>query len=67
MDTDKGVNRMDEEYAHGEFSGLDDPDYDLERAARDNERARRENPAFGAFLREFERTGRAPARPAPHP
>ena len=67
MDVDDPRQPQDDDYVPGEFSGLDEPDYDLERAARENELARREDPAFNAFLREFERTGVAPGTPAPSP
>ena len=67
MDVDDLRQPQDDEYVPGEFSGLDEPDYDLERAAREREEWRRLFPEHDAFLRELERTGVAPGTPAPPP
>jgi hypothetical protein len=60
MDDPQKPSDDEDEYVPGEFSGLDEPDYDLERAAREREEWRRLFPEHDAFLREFERTGVAP-------
>ena len=67
MDDPQKPSDDEDEYVPGEFSGLDEPDYDLEAARLRQEEWRREFPDFDAFLRELERTGVAPGTPAPSP